>query len=166
MYVPDYKNIFFTEPFLESVPQVIIMLMMWIGPHIGSCRNPINGHDPLFITTFATSVTAASFGISKFLKSGPCRLITSDKLLMGFGTMSYTLLLINIAATVVAKGFAAAMAIGPHSIARFSITRFWHEGIFIVPVVLYLLQLVMVSSDNKVSSQTAPKSSLPYTKES
>lgn len=130
------------------------MLMIWISG-IGDCSSPINGEDPLFITTFATSVTAASFGISKFLKTGPCRLIKSDKCCMGFCTLSYILLLTNIAATVAAKGFTAAMAFGHGP------RRFWT---FIGPVVLYLPQLVMVSNDNKVTYQSAPKSSLLSTK--
>ena len=75
---------------------------------------------------------------------------------MGFGTLSYILLLINIASTVVEKGFTAAVVIGP---------GYWTGGIFIAPVVLYLPQLVMVSSDNKVTNQTAPKSSLLPTKD-
>ena len=145
------KMYFFTEPFLESAPQVIIMLVIWNKPGMGVCEIPINGYDPLFITTYATSVTAASFGISKFLKSGPCRFIRSDELLMGFGTLSYILLLINIAATVVAKGFTAAVAID------FDL-GYWPEGIFVTLVVLYLPQLVMVSIDNIVTNQTAPKS--------
>ena len=126
------------------------MLIIWKRSGGPGCDSPIDV-GWLFITTFATSVTAASFGISKFLKSGPCRLIKSDQCCMGFGTLSYILLLINIAATLAAKGFAAAMAFG------YGPRRYWT---FIGPVVLYLPQLVMVSNDNKVTNQTALKSSL------
>ena len=49
------------------------------------------------------SVTAAYFGISKFLKSGPCRFIKSDTILLGFRTLSYLLLFLNIVVTMVAK---------------------------------------------------------------
>ena len=135
------------------MPQVIIMLIIWISSTRVFVCSPINGHDPLFKTTFVTSVTAASFGISKFLKSGPCRIIKSDKYCMGFGTMSYILLLINIAATVVVKGFTCAAVIGIYPPS---------EGIYKIPVVLvlYLPQLVVVSSDSKVTNQTLPRSSL------
>ena len=85
------------------MPQVHILLVIWaIGS--GSSCNPVDGYDPLFMTTFATSVMTASFGISKFLKSGPCHIIRNDSHLMGFGTLSYILLLTNIIITLVGKG--------------------------------------------------------------
>ena len=91
-----------SEPFLESVPQIYILSVIWPLEAGDSC-SPVNSY-PLFITTFATSVLTASFGISKFLKSGPCHIIRNDSYFMGFGTLSYILLLINIIATLVGKG--------------------------------------------------------------
>ena len=93
-----------SEPFLESVPQIHILLVIWAIDQVGSGCSAIPNWDPLFITTFTTSVLTASFGISKFLKSGPCHIIRNDSYLMGFGTLSYILLLINIFATLVSKG--------------------------------------------------------------
>ena len=60
--------------------------------------------DSLFIVTFSTSVATASFGVSKFLKSGPMRIVRDDKCLMGFCTSSFILLFLNIAATLVGRG--------------------------------------------------------------
>ena len=96
---------FFPEPFLESVPQCFIMQAIWdieTAPPGSSCS--VLEDFPLFLTTYATSVIAASLGISKFLKSGPCNIIRNDSYLKGYGTLSYFLLLINIIVTLISKG--------------------------------------------------------------
>ena len=121
-----------SEPFLEAVPQVHILLVIWVLDG-GGCSGAVDG-GPFFITTFVTSVITASFGISKFLKSGPCRFIKS------FGTLSYFLLFLNIAATIVAKGFFVVASFGPpdhgHSYGGVNLLF----GLF-----CYLPQLAMVS---------------------
>ena len=97
-----------SEPFLESVPQVHILLAIINLDPAGNCSAIGTGSEHssgLFFATLATSVLTASFGISKFLKSGPCHIIRNDGCWMGFGTLSYILLLINIIATLVGKGF-------------------------------------------------------------
>ena len=87
-----------------------VLLTMWaLGPRIenGSwdCTTPIAGFgDPQFLLTFISSTSAASLGISKFLKSGPCRFMRNDTFLMGFGSMGYVLLSLNIATTIVGRG--------------------------------------------------------------
>ena len=96
-----------SEPFLESVPQVHILMVIYILS-INS-PNPCNkvytvGGDTLFINTFSTSIVTASFGISKFIKSGPARIVKNDKCLIGFGTLSFLLIFTNIALTLVGKG--------------------------------------------------------------
>ena len=58
----------------------------------------------LFLATFITSVLSASLGIAKFLKLGPCRLIPNEGILGGYGSLSFLLLLLNVACTMVAKG--------------------------------------------------------------
>ena len=126
-----------SEPFLESVPQVHILFLIWVLSDEGSCDSPINGlRDPHFIITFVSSVINAAFGISKFLRSGPCRFIRSDTFLMGFGTLSYLLLFLNIATTLVAKGLSLVSAIDPDD----TISRLPLVSICFVP------QLAMVSS--------------------
>merc|ERR1712241_1206841 len=93
------------EPFLESVPQVHVLLLLWKLSGEG-CDSAVGvSNDPLFLVTFSASVATASFGISKFLKSGPCRIIRNNTCCSGFGTLSYILLLLNIASTVIAKGY-------------------------------------------------------------
>ena len=62
-------------------------------------------HANLFLVTFALSVFSATFGIAKFLKSGPCRLLPNDGPIGGYGTVPFLLLMANIASTILAKGF-------------------------------------------------------------
>ena len=97
-----------SEPFLESVPQVHMLLVIFILSiqSINTserCDRAVVG-DTLFFTTFSTSIVTASFGISKFIKSGPTRIVKNDKCLMGFGTLSFLLIFTNIALTLVGKG--------------------------------------------------------------
>ena len=84
------------EPFLESVPQVHIILMVTIGA-FGKTVDP---WAPQAIATFALSVFSAAFGITKFFSVGPCRLIPYDKINLGF-----FLTMLNVAICLVVKGF-------------------------------------------------------------
>ena len=67
----------------------------------------------LFKTTFIMSILTASLGISKFLKCGPCHFIRNDSYLMGYGTLSYILLLLNVWSTLVSKGFVLFFYVDP-----------------------------------------------------
>ena len=119
------------------MPQVHVLFLIWVLSDEGSCDSPINGlRDLHFIITFVSSVINAAFGISKFLRAGPCRFIRIDTFLMGFGTLSYLLLFLNIAATIVAKGLSLAWAI----VGGVAISRVPWVSIGFVP------QLAMVSS--------------------
>ena len=50
----------------------------------------------LYIATFISSVLTATFGIAKFLKIGPCRLVPDEGLLGGHANISFPLLMLNI----------------------------------------------------------------------
>ena len=89
------------EPFLESVPQVHIILMVVFGSRFAT----VDPFDPQAIATFALSVFSATFGITKFFSVGPCRLIPYDKINLGF-----FLMMLNVASCLVGKGFLLAMA--------------------------------------------------------
>merc|ERR1712086_1244336 len=74
-------NVSSLEPFVEAIPQVHILLVILMaslgGP--GKSSNYNNGvFDPrsgLFLPTFLTSIFSATFGMSKFLKVGPCPIV-------------------------------------------------------------------------------------------
>jgi len=70
-------------------------------------QNPtlIIGKDStLFVVTFATSFLSAAFALSKFLKTGPCRLVPDVGRLGGFFERGFVCLLVNVALTILIKG--------------------------------------------------------------
>ena len=89
-----------SEPFLEAVPQIHILLVLWV------LNSKINYqlNRGLFIATFITSVLSATLGIAKFLKIGPCRLVPDQGPLSGHGTLSFLILMLNIKFTLISKG--------------------------------------------------------------
>ena len=101
----------FPEPFLESVPQVhMLLIIRFISPKY-DCNSPIH-FGPQFSLTFWISIATASFGIAKFVKSGPARIVNNDKCLMGFGTLSFILIFTNIAQTVLCRAWVIAIFVG------------------------------------------------------
>ena len=60
---------------------------------------------PLFWWTLNLSMLTASFGVAKFLKSGPSRIVMSEKCMDGFGTLTYILIVFNIFTTLVGRGW-------------------------------------------------------------
>ena len=93
----------FSEPILESLPQVLVILCLW-----GQSPELIRGRSGLesifFTATFASSVFSAAKGLTDFLLYGPCKLLPNDGLFGGMGKMGYIFLLINIAFTICGKG--------------------------------------------------------------
>ena len=53
----------------------------------------------LFWVTFVSSILTAGFGLTKFLKLGPCRLLG------GYGKISFLLVMLNMIGVLVIKGF-------------------------------------------------------------
>ena len=100
---------YFSEPFLESIPQVFILVSIMVRSDWQ--REVLDTQDPLFWVTFVTSVITASFGIARFLKNGPCKLVPSDGPLGGFGQFSFLLLMLNIVLSLCAKGCLFALAV-------------------------------------------------------
>ena len=89
------------EPFLESVPQVHIILMVTIGAY-GITVDP---GAPLAIATFTSSVFSAALGITNFFSVGPCRLIPYNRMNLGF-----FLMMLNVASCLVGKGLLLGIA--------------------------------------------------------
>ena len=132
----------FPEPFSEAMPQVHILLLIGVvSKNYDNCTAPVSMSiwriDPLFITTFSTSVVTVAFGVSKFVKAGPAGIIRGDKCLMGFGTLSFILVFLNIAATIIGRGIVIAV--------YFDLVRL-ESPIYILPIFLcFIPQLIHVS---------------------
>ena len=85
---------------LESIPQTHILLCL-------AGQNPtliIGKNSTQFWFTFATSFMSATFALSKFLKTGPCRLVSDVGRLGGFFERGFICLLVNITLTILIKG--------------------------------------------------------------
>ena len=118
------------EPFLESVPQVHIILMVTIGA-IGKTVDP---EAPLAIATFSLSVFSAAFGITKFFSVGPCRLIPYDKINLGF-----FLMMLNVASCLVGKGFLLAIALaGPGGVTNYAYRTGVWVSLSLVPQIIFV----------------------------
>ena len=75
-----------------------------------------DGYSPesiLFLVTFSTSVMSATFGLAKFFKVGPCKLLPTEGFLWGFGQLGFILVLLNIMITTFLKGGLLAFALAP-----------------------------------------------------
>ena len=111
----------FTEPFLEAVPQVMVMLCIaflsgfsydgnyeWdpCSPQNCGIVSLIPSQDPWFFGTFCLSVFSASFGMTRFLKVGPMTLVPRNS----YG-LSFFIALFLVAIAIVSKGIALAFLI-------------------------------------------------------
>ena len=81
------------EPFLESIPQIHILLTIWTlndDIYFGEEKECIdalsagNINAIRFVISFSTSLFSAASGISKYLRSGPCRLFPKKGFFGGF----------------------------------------------------------------------------------
>ena len=78
------------------------MLVIWKYAH----NEVVNLYDIQTLVTFCLSVFSATLGIVKFLKVGPCRLLSYNRIDLGF-----FLLTLNIATCITWKGFNLYIAI-------------------------------------------------------
>ena len=106
---------YISEPLIESVPQVHILLCLWAqNPKLitGQYSFRFYDIDPLFFATFITSLISAAKGIASFLLEGPCKLVPKKGLFGGMGTMGYIFLCLNIISTLIGKGLMLAFSYG------------------------------------------------------
>ena len=112
----------FSEPFLEAVPQVMVMLCIAFLSGISYGRNGrVYGcvaqncgivslsptKDPWFFGTFCLSVFSASFGMTRFLKVGPMTLVPRSS----YG-LSFFVALFLVAIAIVSKATPLAFLLG------------------------------------------------------
>ena len=106
---------FFTELFMESIPQSHVLLVILIQSlpviDVNIPNNKgvgvVDTSDPFFLATFLSSILSASFGISKLLKLGPCPLVPQDK----FGLV-FLMVFLSILTGLAGKGMMVAFIIG------------------------------------------------------
>ena len=94
-------KLIFSEPFLEALPQVhILITLASMDYYLIS-----DGNSDLFRLTLFSSFLSASFGIAKYLKTGPCRLLPEEGLCGGFMHMGFIFTFLNVAAMILSKAF-------------------------------------------------------------
>ena len=93
----------------------------------------------VFLLTFSSSVFTAAFGIAKYLKMGPCRLIPNEgPSLGGYGQIGFLLIMVNVAFTLIAKGFALLPFCVDFGLSARRTPIFIWCSIFFVPNVIYV----------------------------
>ena len=134
--------LFSPEPFLEAVPQIHVLLGLWVLEETITF-----GLSPkLFIATFSSSVLTATLGIAKFLKVGPCRLVPDEGILGGHGNLGFLLIMVNIATTILSKGFLLPAIAYDNELNSLVPLVNAKTGILIWMMVSYLPQMLYVSS--------------------
>ena len=64
-----------------------------------------NSNRTMFLITLSSSIFCATFGIAKFMKLGPCRIVSDDGLVGGYAKLGFLLLMVNVCSTLLSKGF-------------------------------------------------------------
>ena len=140
----------FAEPFLEAVPQVIVLLCIGFlsgsahpNGYVGSCAPQNCGivsldpyADPWFFGTFLLSVFSASFGMTRFLKVGPMTLVPRNS----YG-VSFFIAFMIVAIAIVSKGAALAILLANANTSRST----QNSSGYIVRIALWLGTCVLPS---------------------
>ena len=85
------RDAFEGETYYEAVPTTAILTAIWVYSRLcqqNPDREPISlaltGHDStLFLVTFLSSILCATFGLSKALITGPCKIFPGTSLFSG-----------------------------------------------------------------------------------
>ena len=131
------------EPFIEALPQIIVL-----SPIASILRqepnNVIGDGAILFKLTFLSSILSAGFGMTKFLKLGPCRLISSFGLASGYFKLTFFIIMVNVICTIRVIGSSlSAILYKIFEDSSFSLTDLYLDIIF-----LAFLTKVSFVSDN------------------
>ena len=110
------EYLFFPEPFLESIPQSHVLLVVliqslpqyWNQVHYNI--GVVDTTDPFFLATFISSILSASFGVSNLLKLGPCPLVPQNK----FGVV-FLMIFLSILGGLAGKGMMVAFVFGGYA---------------------------------------------------
>ena len=99
------------EPYLESLPSLLVMGMAWTTGNCGGTECESNqmavvGETPIyFYISFCISVLTSTLGISKYLLKGPVRILSEDGALKGMLTCPFSFLFMVTLVSVVPKSF-------------------------------------------------------------
>jgi len=98
-----YEDVSFIEPFVESIPQVFITIMIYFAAEFSEPKSInagiIDTKCNLFVFTFLSSIFSASFGMAKLLQAGPCRMVKLDS----YG-LSFLLIYLSALSGLMARG--------------------------------------------------------------
>ena len=126
---------------MESIPQIHVLICLLV-----SNSNTISGSVPF---TLALSIFSGGFGIAKFMKTGPCKMVPSTSgFLYGFVSLGFPAMVFSVIATFVGKGLLLpAIAYGGPKGLIFSKVAMWMalnllpQFIYVSKYQLKLLQL-------------------------
>ena len=95
MQANQYILLTSTEPYLEAVPQFLLLLCLAISDNVNVNKQP------LFLLTVFTSVLSSVMGMAKFLMKGPCIIIPNTSgFLDGFLSFGFPPLFFSIFTTL------------------------------------------------------------------
>ena len=99
-----------------------------------------------FRLAFATSIFSGGFGIARFLKAGPCKMIPSNSgFLDGFVGLGLPAVVLSVLATLLGKGILLpVMAEDDRRELSFAKAVMW-LGINLVPSMIYVSQYALLS---------------------
>ena len=81
----------------------------------GECDNSHTPDELMFVLTFASSVLTGAFGISKFLKCGPCKLLNNDSgFLNGFVNIGFPAVIWSNLVSLLGKGILLPIIAAPN----------------------------------------------------
>ena len=101
----------------------------------------------IILLTFASSVFSAGFGIAKFLKTGPCKIIPSNTgFLDGFVGLGFPVVALSIIATLLGKGFMLAIVASDFGQGGLKFTKvvMW-VGLNWIPSLIYVSQDILIA---------------------
>ena len=119
MILISSSSIHVSEPFIEALPQLHLLLIIGVMSYneerfIGVSTEKNATVVPRLIwsgfglsesgLTFLLSLASASFGVTKFIKAGPASIVRNDKWLDGFGTLTFMLINLNVSCILFTKG--------------------------------------------------------------
>ena len=161
-----------TEPFLEAWPSVLIMTIIWVqagsefnGGFGGFERadkidcTAINVRDSYenfcavysgfggivwFFTTYAISVFTGALGITKFLQTGPCSVLSEAGPLGGILKWKFIITYLSVMFSLITKGLFIALFVGANGIPL--ATSFFGTGrqFALVGILIMLFFLILV----------------------